>query len=329
MATIHDVAKAANVSIATVSRVLNFDETLNIPDDTKKRIFETAQQMNYTNNRKKKKQRQMTIGIAQWYTQKQELKDPYYLQIRLAVERKCDEEKISFQRLLLGEMGNKAVDGIIAIGKFKKSEIDFLESYEVPIIFIDFSPDREKYDAVLTDFQQGTEKALNYMIEAGHQKIGYIGGVEILDDEPILDEREETFKAFMKKRKLFKEEWFMKGAFLPEEGYRMMKALLALQDYPTAVFVSSDPMAIGAYRAVYEKGLKVGSDVSIIGVDDIDTAQFFMPSLTTVKVYTAFMGETAVLELIQRITTERKISKRIYIPTKLIIRESCIKLNNL
>lgn len=87
MATMKEVAEKAGVSIATVSRVLNLDTTLNVSEETKQRIFETAEAMQYTTHHKKKEKRQLSIGIAQWYTHNQELTDPYYLALRLAVEK--------------------------------------------------------------------------------------------------------------------------------------------------------------------------------------------------------------------------------------------------
>lgn len=324
MSTIHEVAEKAGVSIATVSRVLNFDETLNVPEETKKRIFEMAEELNYTNSRKKRKPRALSIGIAHWYTKEQELKDPYYLSIRIAVERKCDELAIHFRRISIHDTDYKGLDGIIAIGKFGEKSIKQLELYEVPIVFIDSSPDDERYDAVLTDYKKGVQKALKYLLQSGHQEIGYIGGEEYIEKESVQDERGETFKQFMIKHNLYRKEWHLKGAFLPEEGYRLMKMYLQMSHYPTAYFVASDPMAIGAYKAINEAGLRIGKDISIIGFDDIYTSQFLTPSLTTVKVYTDFMGITAVETLVERIKSRREISKKILVPTKLMIRESCI-----
>ena len=325
MATIREVASKAGVSIATVSRVLNFDETLNVAEETKNRIFETAEELDYVSSHRKKKQRTLNIGIAHWYTKEQEMKDPYYLSLRIAVEKKCDEEAIVFQRLASYDKSHKVLDGIIAIGKFGQSAISKLEAYECPIVFVDFSPDEEKFDAVVTDYNKGVCKALSYLIDIGHQEIGYIGGCEYLEGVPIQDEREITFKAFMEEKNLFHKEWVMKGAFLPEEGYRLMKACLSEAHYPSAFFVASDPMAIGTYKAISEAGLKVGEDISLIGFDDIYTSQFLTPSLTTVKVYTEFMGKTAVEVLIENIRLKHEVHKQIWIPTKLMIRESCRK----
>ena len=323
MATIREVANQAGVSISTVSRVLNLDETLNVAEETKNRIFEAAEELGYVSSHRKKKQKALNIGIAHWYTEEQELKDPYYLSIRIAVEKKCDEQSIIFQRLASYDKCHKAFDGIIAIGKFGKGAIQKLEAYECPIVFVDFSPNEEKFDAVVTDYQKGVCKALEYFMEMGHQKIGYIGGCESLEEEVLEDKRELTFKRFMESKNLLHEEWLLKGSFLPEEGYRLMKECLAMPNYPNAFFVASDPMAIGAYKAISEAGLKVGEDISLIGFDDIDMAQFLTPGLTTVKVYTDFMGETAVEVLVDQIHSRHEVHKQILIPTKLMIRESC------
>ena len=325
MATIHEVAEKAGVSIATVSRVLNFDETLNVSEDTKKRIFEIAEGLNYTSSHKRKKDKTLRIGIAQWYTKEQELKDPYYLSIRTAVEHKCDELSITFQRITIREKNFKGLDGIIAIGKFGPHSIEQLKKYNCPIVFVDFAPDDDEYDAIVTDYRRGVTKALEYLMTLGYSEIGYIGGREYIEDKLILDERETTYKEFMIERKLYNEEWSFQSTFLPEEGYHLMQDYLKGRNYPRACFIASDPMAIGAYKAINEAGLKVGEDISIVGFDDIYTSQFLTPSLTTVKVYTDCMGETAVETLLEKIKSKREIPRKILIPTKLIIRESCQK----
>lgn len=332
MATIKEVAAKAGVSIATVSRVLNFDESLNVAEATKKRIFETAEALEYVpNNKRKSKEKPVMIGIAQWYTEEEELRDPYYLAIRIAVEKLCDKENIDFRRITPNHernMNGKVFDGIIAIGKFGEEEVTYLKGLCKEIIFVDFSPEEEKYDSVLTDYKRGTLKALNYLYDLGHRKIGYIGGEEYISgmEQCIEDEREHAYLEFMKEKELEHELLVLKGEFKPEAGYRLMKEALERENYPTAFFVASDPMAIGAYKAVNEKGLVVGEDMSIIGFDDIYTAQFLTPALTTVKVYTEFMGETAFETLKEHLNSNRQISKKILIPTEFVVRESCGKI---
>lgn len=327
MATIKDIASVAGVSIATVSRVLNLDESLNVSEATKKRIFEVAEELNYVTVRaRKNKAKKYIIGIVHWYTQREELNDPYYLSIRLAVEKKCKEEEVSFRNIELGvrKEDSKDIDGIVAIGKFGPEDIKVLRGISERIVFIDCSPEEKLYDSVVTDYKEGVTEALNYLYELGHAEIGYIGGDEYINDrkERVVDYREETYKDIVSKRGQFHDEWLLKGQFTPQDGYALMQKALILTKRPTAFFIASDPMAIGAYKAIAEAGLRVGEDISIISFDDIQTAQFLVPALTTIKVHTEFMGETGADSLIEILKSERKIHKKILIPTQLMIRES-------
>ncbi len=328
MATMKEIAEKAGVSIATVSRVLNLDNTLNVSEETRQRIFETAEKMQYQSPHQKKLSKQLTIGIAQWYTHNQELTDPYYLALRLAVEKECDEDKIGFRRVAPYEkdINIRNLDGIIAIGKFGQQELDKLDAYNIPIVFVDSSPNEDKYDSVMTDYSKGVLKALEYLTMLGNEEIGYIGGEEFVEGskDPLLDEREATYIHFMESKGKLDYSHIYKGDFTPEDGYLLMKKSLQSETYPKAYFMASDPMAIGAYRAVAEAGLVVGKDISLIGFDDIYSAQYLMPALTTIKVHTEFMGKTAVETLQEKIKTQRVLTKKILIPTKLIVRESCV-----
>ena len=102
-----------------------------------------------------------------------------------------------------------------------------------------------------------------------------------------------------------------------------MKEALLKKNPQMAFFIASDSMAIGAYKAIIESGFSIPNDISIIGFNDISTAKYMTPALSTVKVYTDFMGETAVDLILERMKNERAICKKVVIPTKLIIRESC------
>lgn len=327
MATIKDVAALAGVSITTVSRVLNFDEKINVAAETKKKIFEAAEALDYvTSKQKKHKEKEINIGIVNWYTEGDEIKDPYFLSIRMAVEGRCTEEGISFSYLnLKGDNSNKSLDGIIAIGKFGETEVNEMKKVSEKIVFVDSSPNDLEYDSVVIDYEGGVKRALAYLHDLGHSNMGYIGGQEYVEggETKINDLRLEAYKAYMKSIDTFKEENIYIGRFLPEDGYRLMKGALKCKDIPTAFFMASDPMAIGAYRALSEEGYRVPDDISIVGFDDIYTSQFLTPALTTVKVYTDFMGRVAVDTLKESIRGELEICRKIVVPTKLIKRESC------
>ena len=125
MATIKDIAEKAGVSIATVSRVLNYDETLNVQDETRKRIFEVAEQLDYQVKDKKKRKRKLKIGVLYSYSLEEELEDTYYLSVRVAIEKKLAEEGYKKYRINSGDTKEdlSVLDGIICLGtgNLKKS----------------------------------------------------------------------------------------------------------------------------------------------------------------------------------------------------------------
>lgn len=329
MATIKDIASKAGCSIATVSRVLNFDETINVSESTKKKIFEVAEELEYVTprERKNKKQERINIGIVHWYSDKEELEDPYYLSIRLGIEKRCQNEQISFTRINKGDKYDKLenFDGIVAIGKFGDSDIEKFDEFTNNIVFVDSSPNEDKYDSVVVDFRKAVTSALDYLTSLGHKDIIYIGGEEYTNDgkDKVKDYREETYREYMKELGNYNSNNILLGSFTHADGYRLMKETLGSRKTQTAFFMSSDSMAIGAYKAVIEAGLNIPRDVSIVGFNDISTAKYMIPALSTVKVYTDFMGETAVELLLERMKNGRTICKKVIIPTKLVVRESC------
>ena len=116
MATIKDIAKQAGVSPATVSRVLNYDSGLAVGQETKKRIFEVAEALNYTKHQKKQKAEKQVIRLIMWYDSEEELDDLYYLAIRLGIEEKAAELNIRLMKESLNELSEEKTDGIIALG---------------------------------------------------------------------------------------------------------------------------------------------------------------------------------------------------------------------
>ncbi|MBU3216775.1 LacI family DNA-binding transcriptional regulator [Clostridium estertheticum] len=334
MVTIKDIANSAGVSIATVSRVLNFDEKLNVTDITKQRIFQVAEELNYVKkNDKNIKKSTFKVAIANWYTEKEEVLDPYYLSIRLAVEKKCASENIEVVKLSpLFNIGLKEVDGIIAIGKFGIRELEKLKTVSENIVFVDSSPQSDVYDSVVCDLKYATINILNYLEKLGHKNIGFISGIEYINDgkDIFVDRRERTYKEEMQLRGIDYKTNLYIGKFTPQSGYELMKKALGDKNDITAYIVANDSMAIGAYRAISEASLRIPEDISVISYNDNITSQFIVPPLTTVKIYMEFMGETAVELIIEQLKEEREIPKKVVIPTKIIKRGSCsqIKTNS-
>lgn len=327
MATIKDIAELAGVSIATVSRVLNYDSTLSVGDETKKRIFEVAEQLSY----KKKPTKKLETGkiaLLQWYTEKEELEDLYYMSIRLGVENQARQLGFSVSKYFqdnFESLKQDDVQGLIAIGKFSDKQIKEMASITNNIVFVDTSPDEDKFDSIVIDFEKATQKVIDHYLEQGHENIGFIGGREVFKDNTstIEDPREATFKTYLAEKGRLDEAYMYIGKFSAMDGQSLMQqAILEHGDnLPTAFFAANDSLAVGALRALLEEGISVPSRVNIIGVNDISISKYVFPSLSTIKVYTEQMGETAVNTLIERIEG-RKIAKKITISTQLIIRDS-------
>lgn len=332
MATIRDIATKAGYSIATVSRVLNCDKTLSVSDQAREKIIRAAEELNYRTLKEraaKKPKTSYRIGMIQMNTERDEIHDPYFLAIRLGIEQECmanQHEVIKVfqksQRLDLSDFDT--FDGIIAVGLTLDEDIKEMEKYTDYITFVDSSPKEASHDSVVIDFQKSMNEVLDFFTAAEHRRIGFIGGMRhnISKDTFIMDEREKTFREYLKEKNLFHEDYIFSGQFTTEEGYRLMKEALKLKNLPTAFFVASDSMAIGALRVLHENNHSVPGDVSLIGFNDIAASKYLQPSLSTVKVHTKFMGESAVELMLERIQSKRKIPKKIVIPTELIIRES-------
>ncbi|WHY78230.1 LacI family DNA-binding transcriptional regulator [Neobacillus sp. WH10] len=327
MATIKDIAQLAGVSIATVSRVLNYDTTLSVGDETKKRIFEAAEELSYK-KKPVRKQESVKIALLQWYTEKEELEDLYYMSIRLGVENRCRHLGVNIVKYFqdnFDELKENEIQGLIAIGKFSSKQVKELLSITKNIVFVDYSPDEERFDSVVIDFEKATEKVLQHFIKKGHEEIGYIGGREGFKDKTsiIEDQRELVFKSYLEEKGLLNEAFMYSGTFSVDDGHSLMKKAIHEHgdNLPTAFFAGNDSIAVGALRALLEEGISVPERVNIIGVNDISISKYVFPSLSTVKVYTELMGETAVDTLLERIEG-RKTAKKIFIGTKLILRNS-------
>lgn len=330
MATIKDIAERAGVSSATVSRVLNYDASLSVADETKKRVFEAAEELSYR-KRSSKKYIDQKIAIVHWYTEKEELNDLYYLSIRLGIEQRCKEIGMSPEVYFFNnikEIKASEIEGIIAVGKFGDQQVKELTTINPMVVFVDYSPNEDKYDAIVIDFERATKKIIDFFLSTDHSEIGFIGGQELLKGQPnpIEDLREKTFQSYMEAHKIYDERFVYVGPFSVEDGYNLMqRAIEELgDDLPSAFFVSSDVMAIGSLRALHEANIPIPERVSIIGINDMSISKHMYPSLSTIRVYTEVMGEAAVDTLLERLEG-RKIAKKVVVSTKLIVRDSVKK----
>ena len=164
---------------------------------------------------------------------------------------------------------------------------------------------------------------MDCFIANGHTKIGFVGCAEKdKDGRELKDERMDAVKKYLTEKGLYHPEYIKTGLYHAKYGYQLLKELYEEGNLPTALFVANDSMAVGCYKAAYELGLKIPDDISLIGFNDIPTAKYMIPPLTTVRLYMEFMGEYSVRMLEERVLGERELCLKVTVPTKLYLRDS-------
>lgn len=334
MAKIKDIADLTGYSITTISRVLNQDKNFNVSDETRLKIMATAEKLNYVplskRNKTTKKNTSLTIGLVYWYSIAEEVTDPYYMSIRLAIENHCQSHNINLQKIYLpmkslDEIASMNLDGLIALGKYSDEEITNLYAINPHLVLVDCYSKHYNIDVVMADLKEATKDIITYLRDLELKKIGFICGIEqTLDGQELLDIRLTTYINQMTKLKSFNQNNVYLGAFTAESGYEIMSSIIKKDKLLDAYIVASDAMAIGCLKALNENNIKVPDVVSIISYDNISLSQFTIPSLTTIDMNTKHMGETALDLLIERVNNDREIAKKVTIPTRLIKRASSL-----
>ena len=335
MATIREVAKKAGVSITTVSRILNNDDSFNVSKITKEKVLKVIKQLNYERKKNKNRISQSNISVIKCFDEKIENEDPYFVSLKINLENilKKKVSKVKFfdleeiEKLIkYNEISNFSLtDAVIFIGETSKEKLKFFKSLNENIICVDVYDTDNITDYIKFDMRNSVEIVLNYIFKLNHKKIGLLVGRNKVVKN-LVDFREKYFKEIMVKNGLYREEYLQIGDFSMESGYIMMKEILKLEDRPTAVFCGNDSIAMGAYKAIRENKLKIPEDISIIGFNDLKLLQYSIPPLTTIKIDTKLIAQETVNSLIELLEGKRDYHKKVFLPIELIERESCQRI---
>ncbi|WP_338217337.1 LacI family DNA-binding transcriptional regulator [Companilactobacillus muriivasis] len=329
MATLRDIAKRANVSPATVSRVLNNDLTLSVTDQTRTNILKIATEMNYRKANRRNTRFQKHIALVQWYSESKEQDDLYYMAVREGIEQQAPTYGFEVSRIFHNDLSEipADIDGIIAIGKYSQEQVDQMTEISHNLVFIDDDQFPQGFDTVITDFKYSTKQVVDYFVDQDIQDIGLIYGEEKSTDNlrTIPDLRYNNFKDAMTSHNIFRPELCFKGDFTKGAGYKQMKkAIQTLEDLPHAFFVTNDPMAAGALKALQEANIAIPDRVSIFSFNNTTLASYVNPELTSVDVATVQMGGAAVDLMQDILTNPRHVAKRMELATKLVFRQSTL-----
>ncbi|MEG2017821.1 MAG: LacI family DNA-binding transcriptional regulator [Clostridium sp.] len=320
--TLLDIAKAVEVSKTTVSMVLN-RKPINVSEETKKRIFEAAEELNYIPNslaRSLTTNKSNTIGFII-----PDIQNPFFAEMTKAIEiaaenngynmilcntfnsGKKEEEHI---KLLI----SKLIDGVIIVPSGEKNQgIEILKGNNVPFVIADrMISDHEGINGVFSDNESGIKVGVEYLLEKGHKSIAFISGKQ----EGIVNTRLHYFKKIVAQYGIFKEELIESADFSIEGGISATEKLMDKGRTIDSIFYSSDVMAIGGMKYLLRKGYRIPEDISILGYDNIAMSSFIEPELTTVAQPIYKMGEESfnlLMKLLKSKTSEGKVKLMPYL----------------
>ncbi len=333
--TIKDIAKMANVSIATVSRVIN--ETGSVSKKTEKKINDIIKEIHYVPNnvaRSLVKQNSKTIGVVV-----ADIMNPFYSEIIRAIQDQADidgysviscnsDEDMDKEKQCIQMLLENQVSGIIFAGGRGKGDyynahiVDLAQ--KVPVVLADEYQSGDNIYSIVCNKSKGAFEAVSYLIELGHKRIAIINGYQ--EYKPSIEKLNGYKKALKEAGIPFKEEYVKYGDYHVNGGERNIKELMTLDEPPTAVFTANDLMAMGAIKALKGLGYRVPADVSVIGFDDIMMNEYTIPNLTSVRQEMTAQGQLAVQILHQLFTGEKKPKKKYTIEPVLSKRDSCRRL---
>lgn len=331
--TLRDIAELAGVSIGTVSLVLN--DKKGIASATRQRVLDAARQLSYELPVRRSSAGQSTIDIIIERLPVAPTSDPFNKAILLGIDGVARREnyRVVFEFVSptdeppVNRWERGSTSGLIILGGGDLSQEWVRAAVEshLPVVMVDhFVPDLD-LPTIVPDNLAGAYAATQYLLEMGHERIGFIRGPS---KYWTLGERQAGYMLAMQRAGLGPDPQLVppRVSHGEEKGFGEMELLLDLPEPPTAVFAVSDKTAIGAYRAVTRRGLSIPDDISIIGFDDIEEAQVLQPPLTSVQVSGETMGRVAVERLLNLIElgTQESISSSIKwtIPTRLVRRGS-------
>ena len=327
MITIDKLAKLANVSKSTVSKAIN--DRPDISAETKRKILEISKANNYTPNAfGKGLKSKITKNVGVIFTREKHplLNNPFFSRILEGIEAELALKGYDLVLNILQGRNTKElprmvregrVDGIILIGVFSDVFIERLISEKVNVVQVDPKRDIQEFSQVFIDNEHGAFLATQHLINAGHQKIGFISGDL---DRLSFKQRLDGYKKALEHNQIeFRKSLLRCGGL--EDGYDQVKNLLE-EEQLTAIFSANDHNALSGYNAISDMDLRIPDDISVMGFDDIWSANVAKPPLTTVRVYKEELGSIGVRTLLRIVNGELIGPVHIIVPVRLIERQS-------
>ena len=307
--TIKDVAKQANVSVATVSRALNGHE--NVAEAVRKRVISVASELRYSPHhaaRSLSSRRTHTIGVVL-----PDLYGEFFSELMRGIDHVARERGL---HLLVssyhgnpGEQGaalramRGRVDGLLLMSPFVEDAEGLREDLNpaMPAVLMNSCLQEAGSNAVSVDNYGGAREMMRHLVDAGHRRIAFIAGPANNFDA---SERLRGYRDALAEYLPGAQAWILQGDFDEASGHRAGGELLAAAQRPDAVFAANDMMALGCLFVLNHAGVQAPRDIAIAGFDDIPLARYVHPSLTTMRVDIAELGGRALRVLLDGMTQE-------------------------
>lgn len=327
--TLNELAKAAGVSISTVSRAIN-DSSHPVNEETRQHILNLAKELGYRPNmvaRSLKTERTFTVGIivnsiVSPFSPtiirgiQDHLKLHNYCSVIINADWDPEAEAEAIHQLI-----SRSIDGIIFVESWLREANPTLDLANKPYIFVHRLFSGMSGNSVLVDEYYGTCLAVEHLARLGHRRIAFINGPQGWDAST---HRLAAYQGALAQQEIPYEPMLVEeGNWEVQSGYPAARKFLAMAERPTAIFAANDLMALGAIYAIQEAGLRVPEDIALVGYDDREIASLSRPTITTVSLPCYEMGQTSAQLLMRWLDDETVMEEPLRIRGKLIIRESC------
>jgi DNA-binding LacI/PurR family transcriptional regulator len=331
---IRDVAKKARVSTATVSRVMSGIDV--VKPETAKRVRKAIDALSYVPNlsaRTLSKGRSHLFGVVI-----SDITNPFFPDLIYTFNELAEQHHYRavfantnysperMERCIMGLLEQK-VEGIaIMTSEMSEGSIRMIADRGIPVASLHEALAHDNKSHIVVDYKSGMEQAIDHVTSLGHERIAFIAGPQNFRSAAV---RQSIFLKAMKDQGIkMNKKWLTSGNHRVDGGYAAMRKLLQNKQLPTAVICSNDLTAIGAITAIYEAGLSVPKDISIVGFDDIEISSAFNPALTTVRLSRVEIATRAFFALYTATNGDSKAAMKAahnvphMIPTELVIRKS-------
>jgi LacI family transcriptional regulator len=331
MPNIRDVARRANVSVATVSNVLN--APCRVSPALTVRITQAIQDLGYSPNPAARSLRKGSSNLLGLIVA--DITNPFFTELVHVVEEAASsqgysvllcnsDEQVGREEQHLRVLRAQRVDGLIIAptGRPSRSFARLLHALPCPVVLVDRALDELSFDTVSLDNRAAAAAAVGHVLDLGHRAVGFINGSERI--KTAADRLTGYREAMLARGIPVDFSLIRKAAFKESEAFEAAVSLLGSDDPPTAVFAANGLMTMGLLRGMATLGLRCPDQVSIIGMDDVPWAEAFNPTLTMIAQPLAVMGKAAVRMLLERILGVRTDGPEHFVAQpSLIVRQSC------